>query len=522
MSPPQDTPCSTELIRHDVTAIAAAAAAAASSDPKRHGDNGGDHGNSAPSKKRATSSGCSDESSSSLPPKKRQVTDCVSSGSNGYVKRETPAVLQHGGGGAPAGSSSAASCPPNLDPALAKEIHRCAVKFGKEKFTVEALMPAAATHEPPKEKLMHDGIRAAAAMHVAVAAREKKTATATATASGTHNNDDARNGVPQRRFSDVETSVELRKRLEELGATEPQYVCRKMLQRSDVDLNQNRLLVSCKRDLKKCPITYIFTDDETHIVQDNGKAVEEEVAVAEDDEVKEEEEADEDEIVDKDKDRKNKKKKPGLRVTMFDQSGDKYRTICRYLNSNGGYRFIGEWGKFLRSNSMAISRGEEWTRNIIVKLWAFRSRKLPRAEQSGHPDGALGFIVVHYENDGGGNDDSDGDDNDEEYKGKAPPTNAKKNGNNSSSRKEPVKATSSSSSVAAAVASSSAAAGVARKQQVTAARVTRTMAEDLEREEAAIQGIVKLLWGQRSSSSSSSENNKRSKPSSDEEEKADD
>ncbi|KAF0919979.1 hypothetical protein E2562_032437 [Oryza meyeriana var. granulata] len=37
-------------------------------------------------------------------------------------------------------------------------------------------------------------------------------------------------------------------------------------------------------------------------------------------------------------------------------------------------------------------------RRVEVELWAFRSRELPHAtgpEDAGHPDGTLGFLVLH-------------------------------------------------------------------------------------------------------------------------------
>uniref|UniRef100_A0A0E0LTB1 Uncharacterized protein n=1 Tax=Oryza punctata TaxID=4537 RepID=A0A0E0LTB1_ORYPU len=540
MSPPQDTPC-------DI----AFAAVVVSSDPKSHHDGGGDddmdtpaqppsavpdnnpsrpsettyyvslpvhelngggggggHDDRAddrpPKKRPATSSSCSgedDESSPpSLPPKKRKVVDyCVDSfGSNGGRNRETPAVTRHSGGGAPAGSTA-------MDPALAKELRRRAIKFGKRKVTVELelALTVPTTNKPPKEKLMHDGIRAAAAaatprllpplnrriMHV-------PPPPPAAAMNGQLHNDDIDN-----------MSVELRDRLDALGATAPRYVCKKSLKRSDVDLNQNRLLISCKtEEVPKCPITHLFTEEERIIV--NKKP--DEPTETRKKKMKNNNNDDEENPglkVKKNNNNINNNEKPGLKVTMLDHGGDMYATTCRYLTSNGGYRFIGEWGKFLRNNGLAVSvaRGEEWTRSVHVRLLEFRSRRLPQADKSGHPDGALGFVVLHGE-------DSDSDvDEDDQWKGKAPPpANAKKK-KKSSNSKEHVKATTSSKSA------------VAVKHEVAAERVTRRTVEpeaddDDERMQGALNGMLKLSEG--SPRSSSKDELLDSKPSSDEEEKA--
>ncbi|EAZ06372.1 hypothetical protein OsI_28601 [Oryza sativa Indica Group] len=309
-------------------------------------------------------------------------------------------------------------------------------------------------------------------------------------------------------------SAELRERLDALGATAPRYVCTKSLKRSDVDLNQNRLLISCKQgEVFNCPITHLFTGEETIIVNKNPDETKETKKKKKKKKRRKNNDDDEEEEpglkVKKKKNKNEEKERPGLKVTMLDHGGDTYATTCRYLTSNGGYRFIGEWGKFLRNNGLAVcvNKGEEWTRSVHVKLLEFRSRRLPQADKSGHPDGALGFVVLH-------GDDSDSDDGeDDPCKGKAPPpANAKKNKKKKSNSKEHVNATSSSAAASASVA---------------VERVTRSVEQEAddedERIQRAVNGMLKLhdegSQGEQQALLASKEE-AGSKPSSDEEEKA--
>ncbi|EEC83266.1 hypothetical protein OsI_28597 [Oryza sativa Indica Group] len=360
---------------------------------------------------------------------------------------ETP---MEDGGGAPAaaGSSNTAAPPqpPRLDgPTLERELRRCNIKLGKQKVSGEA---STVTTEPPRKKLMHDGIRAAAAaappprspptrriisyMVTAAAPPERKKTAA----------DD--------RFRNLGTcSAQLRRRLSELDATEPEFVCEKTLRMSDVHRNQNRLLFSCKRkeDLDQCPITHLFTDKETQIVHKK-----DEIAVEKKKKKKIKKDEKKKEI--KKEEEKQIREKLGLKVTVFDQGGNEYGMTCRYLESNGGYRFIEGWGKFVETNGMAISDSQRWTRDVVVKLLAFRSRRLARgAEQSDHPDGPIGFIVLHHENRSRGRGDNDNDneeEEEEEYQGKAPPANPKKEKSNGKEEHVVRASTSSSSSSAEA------------------------------------------------------------------------
>ncbi|KAF7001308.1 hypothetical protein CFC21_017004 [Triticum aestivum] len=153
----------------------------------------------------------------------------------------------------------------------------------------------------------------------------------------------------------------LTQHLETLGATAPQFVCVKNLQKSDVDLNQNRLLFSCKRvSIERHPITGLLSHKETYLVHEC---------------------------------------KDGLRVTAFDDHGNEFGFKLRYLRSNGAYRFIGDWGDFVTEHGMQI--------HVDVQLWAFRSPSLPVQPKlpdkdkqrrldglQAHPDGALGLLLL--------------------------------------------------------------------------------------------------------------------------------
>uniref|UniRef100_J3MRU1 Uncharacterized protein n=1 Tax=Oryza brachyantha TaxID=4533 RepID=J3MRU1_ORYBR len=381
------------------------------------GNDGGassDHRNDAvvvvPSEEAAPTEGVTAGSSSDAPTGHAYV--------HGRDDVASPQVGQRGGGGAPAGSTDASVEPP-LDPAATDQaLRRCYIRLGKmtQHFTEASTALPAAAPGPPAEKLMIDGIRAAATPRLP----PRK------------NGDNACNDVPAAAPAALVTGVrfysfspELRRILENLDATEPEYVWQKVLAKSDVNLYHNRFLVSCKvNQLSNCPITHILTEEETHVVHsptapDDIQAVEnaamavvpvpvEEEVTVEDDIIKNEEEEEEEEE-DKKKKKKKKeeeeKKKPGLTVMMLDKSGNGYKTKCRYLESNGGYRFIEEWGKFLRTNGIGISEGQDWTRNVLVKLFAFRSQKLPGAQQCGHPNGALGLVMEHHESESrdGGN-----------------------------------------------------------------------------------------------------------------------
>ncbi|KAL6615097.1 hypothetical protein ACP70R_037367 [Stipagrostis hirtigluma subsp. patula] len=160
----------------------------------------------------------------------------------------------------------------------------------------------------------------------------------------------------------------LRGRLAALRATAPSYVMGKPLTASDVDRNQARLLFSCKLEsLARCPLTRCFTDLEMpRVVDPNG----------------------------------------GLLVTALDRRGRSYDLTCKYLASNYGYRLISGWNAFREGNGLVADSQGRFRRDVHVELWAFRSPELPNRrlqnkkkvrEDTGHPDGSLGLVLLHYD-----------------------------------------------------------------------------------------------------------------------------
>jgi hypothetical protein len=192
------------------------------------------------------------------------------------------------------------------------------------------------------------------------------------------------------------SSAPLRERLASLGATTlPWYVVEKQLKASDVHCNQARLLFSCKSSVRPLsPLASCFTDAEARRV-----------------------------VGDKD----------GLLVTALDRGGRSYDLRCRYLYSNHGYRFITGWKPFLEANGLLLDDkdGGTFQRDVYVELWAFRSPALPNSfiyvedeetkkknkkkvrEDTGHHDGSLGVVLLHYEYNAVEEDDHHKEDEDE-------------------------------------------------------------------------------------------------------------
>ncbi|TVU34556.1 hypothetical protein EJB05_16392, partial [Eragrostis curvula] len=295
-----------------------------------------------PLKKRALNATSSSGDSFSCPPKWRRIDDCARATPVAHHDAPAVAMAVAGGDATPDGEK---------------------LRLSKGKGVAAAETSSVAAPQPHVEKkLMHDGIRSGAwfneeVLFAATAATEKK-----------KSNDTDAGSV----FSEA-----LERRLEQLGATRPWFVYRKRLEKSDACPNQNRLLISCKRDsLAGCPITGCFSAAEMRRVED---------------------------------------KNAGLFVTALDGRGERYFPLtCKFLDSNGGYRFISKWRAFLERNGLAlrVGKGGSWTRDVDLELWAFRSRELPRQPRldgagkpvSGeeeaehfHPDGSLGLILLHHE-----------------------------------------------------------------------------------------------------------------------------
>ncbi|CAO2183677.1 unnamed protein product [Urochloa humidicola] len=163
----------------------------------------------------------------------------------------------------------------------------------------------------------------------------------------------------------------VRGHLAALGATPPACVAAKTLQMSDVQRNQARLLFSCKGGgggggepppRAGCPLAACLTEREARFVADGA----------------------------------------GLLVMALDREGRSHGLTCKYLFSNHAYRFITGWKKLVEENGLR--------QGMRVELWAFRSRHLPNrieidgegkkvrvCKDIGHPDGALGMVVLHYD-----------------------------------------------------------------------------------------------------------------------------
>ncbi|OEL27694.1 hypothetical protein BAE44_0011286 [Dichanthelium oligosanthes] len=279
-----------------------------------------------------------------------------------------------------------------VEPAALDDALSSAQKYlNKGKWIATEQQASSVAPQPPPEekKFMYDGIRSSDQFkeREAAAARDvknqlKSDGTGSRHAGAPLPRDDA----PFRAGPGLGEAV--RRRLTELGATRPEFVYQKQLQMSDVNINQNRLLLSCKREtLERCPITACLSDDEWLRVEN---------------------------------------KNAGLVVTALDRDGVPHALTLKFLDSNGGYRFISGWKGFLARNGLELNARGLWTRDVDVELWAFRSRALkrqPPIDENGkpvvvigedgkvdrektkklqvanhfHPEGSLGLVVLHHE-----------------------------------------------------------------------------------------------------------------------------
>ncbi|TVU16893.1 hypothetical protein EJB05_32896, partial [Eragrostis curvula] len=90
------------------------------------------------------------------------------------------------------------------------------------------------------------------------------------------------------------------------------------------------------------------------------------------------------------KSKEERKEENGLAVRAYDRDGRWYDVRWRYLASNTAYRIIGSgWRSFLQDNSKQQHFSPE------IELWTFRSRKLELGYKDGHPQGALGLVLLH-------------------------------------------------------------------------------------------------------------------------------
>ncbi|KAG2590026.1 hypothetical protein PVAP13_5NG313800 [Panicum virgatum] len=335
-----------------------------------------------PLKKRALNNGDGRGSSPDDLPKKKRVDGSVGAESKGAAGGRDEAPVPRP---VPAPSAvAAASAKAEAFAAAAKWLGK-----GEWRDPQQGGSPAAAAPQPPAKKLMHDGIRSFAPSNER---RHRRAAEAPAAAAAgdekkrSQSDDDA--ARPDAAAAD-DLGEPLRRRLAELGATRPRFVYSKNLEKSDVCTNQNRLLLSCKRaaGLEGSPITACLSPRELQRVRS---------------------------------------KDAGLLVTALDRDAVEHTLVCKFLDSNGGYRFIFGWKAFLRRNGVVLDARGRWTRDVDVELRAFRSRALarqPRLDENGklvlpiakyekldkekkeklqvadhfHPDGSLGLVLLHHE-----------------------------------------------------------------------------------------------------------------------------
>lgn len=252
----------------------------------------------------------------------------------------------------------------------------------------------------------------------------------------------------------VIASEKLRSNLTALEATTPVCICTKTMVASDMDGSQNRLLISCKKKKKKNgereqnPFADIFTEKERlkvhHQEQEQAESEIDNSIVIEgcckeqgkrnpksmrDKKRKRSKGEDEKQEESKKKVDDEKEKEKGLALRAYDRDGQPYDLKLRFLDSNTAYRIIGrDWKIFLENNGLLggaarpkrrkTSPGEEGGESPMIlscspdeegadggehqadvvnmELWAFRSRKLNIGETAGHPDGALGLLLLHH------------------------------------------------------------------------------------------------------------------------------
>nr|CAB3474205.1 unnamed protein product [Digitaria exilis] len=167
------------------------------------------------------------------------------------------------------------------------------------------------------------------------------------------------------KFGDNKVSDALLSRLSELGASAPWFVDSKRLQSTDARVNQNRLQLSSRGSIS----SRAFTDAEKDLARTTD----------------------------------------GIPVTAFDASGRGYGMTCKLWKNDKHYRFMGQgWKLFREAHRLTIAKDDHLTRRVTVELWAFRSRALLVKGESGeeepgggHPDGAIGLVVLLGEDDGG-------------------------------------------------------------------------------------------------------------------------
>ncbi|TVU03175.1 hypothetical protein EJB05_51307, partial [Eragrostis curvula] len=168
-------------------------------------------------------------------------------------------------------------------------------------------------------------------------------------------------------------SEALRNTLIDLEATDPVRVYTKTMRASDRGSGQNRLLISCKKKKndKRVPNPFddIFTEEEKIQVH-----------------------------------RQDPPEKPADCTDNKDHQGGQEKEEARQGERHGGQggeeqggekgrEWTGRWRSFLQDNSLLNSKQQHFSPEI--QLWTFRSRKLELGYKDGHPQGALGLVLLH-------------------------------------------------------------------------------------------------------------------------------
>lgn len=128
-----------------------------------------------------------------------------------------------------------------------------------------------------------------------------------------------------------------------LGIDRPTWILQKILQRTDLDLNESRLLLTSTK-VASSPLLGLLTNAERELVC----------------------------------------KKSGLNVRAFDRHGREYCMVFKFLHCNNAYRLIGEWSQFLRVNCGVMKAGD------AIEIWGFRIMR-----EEGHTE--IGIALLNYD-----------------------------------------------------------------------------------------------------------------------------
>jgi hypothetical protein len=167
----------------------------------------------------------------------------------------------------------------------------------------------------------------------------------------------------------------LRDVLAALSATAPRLVFKKTLNRADVDPNQARLLIPCRKRgviTDADALAAFLTAEEKDIVRDDGSYPRRLLP--------------------------RRRAPQGMQVPAYDRHGRRFDMRLWMVGSNSCYRLFGpQWSRFLADNQLeeAMAVAKEMGRKLEVEFWAFRSAELERHVEAGqHPDGALGMAIL--------------------------------------------------------------------------------------------------------------------------------